>query len=134
MDKKTNLAERIILFLVFFVFAVLVVAFAYGWDDITGAENTSPKTSSGYQYVTASKPEAASSGTDTSSDNIGLVNINTATLDELETLPGIGEKKAQAILDYRAENGPFGDISEIKEVSGIGDGIFEKIRSYITVG
>ena len=61
----------------------------------------------------------------------GLVDINTATMEELMELPGIGEKKARAIVDYRNEYGPFLDITEIKEVDGIGDGIFEKIKDLI---
>jgi len=61
-----------------------------------------------------------------------LVNINTADKDTLMTLPGIGEVSAQSIIDYR-EQSPFGTIEEIKNVSGIGDAKFEKIKPYITV-
>jgi competence protein ComEA len=63
----------------------------------------------------------------------GLVNINTATLAELDTLPGVGPSTAQKILDYRAANGPFGRIEEIMEVSGIGEGKFEQMKELITV-
>lgn len=59
------------------------------------------------------------------------VNINTADLVELCRLPGIGEAKAQAIIDYRTENGLFTYPEEIMNVSGIGEGIFENIRSQI---
>lgn len=62
------------------------------------------------------------------------ININTATAAQLIQLKGIGEKKAQAIVDYRNENGAFGSIDEIKKVSGIGEKIFEGIKDYITVG
>jgi len=64
----------------------------------------------------------------------GLVNINTAVLEDLDTLPGIGPVTAQKILDYRAVNGPFFNIEAIMAVSGIGEGKFEKIRELITVG
>lgn len=63
----------------------------------------------------------------------GLININTASLEELDSLPGIGEVKAQAIIDYREANGPFGSIEEIMEVSGIGEATFEKIKDLIGV-
>ena len=62
-----------------------------------------------------------------------LVNINTATQSELETLTGIGEVKAKAIIEYRSSNGNFTSIEEIMNVSGIGDAVFAKIKDYITV-
>ena len=63
-----------------------------------------------------------------------IININTATAAELTSLPGIGESKAKKIVAYREANGNFGSVEEIKNVSGIGDGTFENIKSYITVG
>ncbi len=65
--------------------------------------------------------------------NNGLVNINTASKDILVTLTGIGESKANDIIKYREENGLFKSIEEIKNVSGIGNALFEKIKDYITV-
>jgi competence protein ComEA len=64
----------------------------------------------------------------------GKVNINAATVEELDTLPGIGPAIAQRIIDYRTANGPFKSIEEIKNVAGIGDATFEKIKDRITVG
>jgi competence protein ComEA len=61
------------------------------------------------------------------------INLNTATIEELDDLPMIGEKLAQAIIDYREQEGPFKDITEIKYVYGIGDGIFEIIKDQISV-
>lgn len=63
----------------------------------------------------------------------GLVNINTATRDELMTLPGVGESKADAIIKYREENGGFETISQIMNISGIKDGLFNKIKDKIKV-
>lgn len=77
---------------------------------------------------------AAAATSSTNSNNGGaLVNINTATLEELETLPSIGEVRAQAIITYRETNGGFRTIDDIKEVSGIGEKIFADISPYITV-
>ncbi|MDY7041567.1 MAG: helix-hairpin-helix domain-containing protein, partial [Chloroflexota bacterium] len=63
----------------------------------------------------------------------GKVNVNTATSEELDTLPGIGPAIAQRIIEYRQANGPFQSIEEIKNVSGIGDKLFEKLKDLITV-
>lgn len=62
------------------------------------------------------------------------ININTAGVDELCRLPGIGERRAQAIVDWRASNGPFRTPGELTQVWGIGDGIFSGMVDYITVG
>jgi len=62
-----------------------------------------------------------------------LININNATQDELESLPGIGPVIAQAIIQYRGDFGPFTDIKNIQSVSGIGPVVFEGIRELITV-
>ena len=61
------------------------------------------------------------------------IDINRAETWLLEALPGIGETKAQAIVDYRDENGPFGRIEDLLQVEGIGPGTFERIKNYITV-
>ena len=62
-----------------------------------------------------------------------MVNLNSASLDELCTLPGIGVVKAQAILDYRSENGVFQTIEDITKVKGIGAKTLEKIRSRLSI-
>lgn len=67
-----------------------------------------------------------------SSTSVSMVNINTATKEELMTLTGIGESKAKAIMSYR-EKTPFTKIEDIKNVSGIGDSIYEDIKNNITV-
>ena len=70
---------------------------------------------------------------DTSHVNAGRVNINTATLEELETLPGIGPTTAENILNYRLQQGPFQVIQEIQNVPGIGAATFAQIQDYISV-
>lgn len=69
--------------------------------------------------------------TKASKDN--KVSINTGTLEELQTIPGIGESKAQAIIEYREKNGNFNAIEEIKNISGIGESTFDKFKEYITI-
>lgn len=64
----------------------------------------------------------------------GLVDINTAGLDELMTLPGIGPARAQAILDDRAERGPFRRPEDLIRVKGIGEGILSGLLDQITTG
>lgn len=62
----------------------------------------------------------------------GKVDINSANVQELMTIPGIGPSKAAAIIQYREEHGPFGSPDAITEVSGIGQKTFEKLESFIT--
>ncbi len=63
-----------------------------------------------------------------------LININTASAAELDTLPGIGPTTAQKIIDYRTQNGPFVNPEDIINVSGIGPGTYERLKDLITVG
>ncbi len=68
-----------------------------------------------------------------SNTNTELININTAALEDLDSLPGIGPTIAQRIIDYRTENGPFSTIEEIMDVSGVGPATFDEIKDLITV-
>lgn len=66
-------------------------------------------------------------------EKIRQVNLNSATQDELESLPSIGPVLAKRIIEYRNQKGGFKTIEEIKQVKGIKNKIFEKIKNYITV-
>jgi competence protein ComEA len=80
-----------------------------------------PATGKGVQSTTATKTP------------IGKININTATLEELDGLPGIGPTIAQRIIDYRNQNGAFKQNEDLKKVRGIGDSVFGQIKDLITL-
>ena len=65
-------------------------------------------------------------------DEVTKLNVNTASLEELETLPYIGEAKAKAIIEYREEHGPFSSPEDLLSVPGIGEKTLERIRGKIT--
>lgn len=69
----------------------------------------------------------------TASLSLAAVNINTATATELEALPGIGPAKAKAIVEYRSRNGAFKSVEELKNVKGIGEGVFSKLKAEAAV-
>jgi competence protein ComEA len=79
-------------------------------------------------------PLAIDGGTRLSDPSLTLVDINIATLEQLDTLPEIGPITAQNIINYRNSNGPFAGIKEIQDVPGIGQATYDKIKDLITVG
>ncbi|MFR3272416.1 MAG: DUF655 domain-containing protein [Slackia sp.] len=81
-------------------------------------------------FSSSGSSDADASG---SSGSGGLVNINTAGLEALDSLPGVGPATAQAILDEREANGPFTSIEDIQRVSGIGEKKYEKLKGSICV-
>ncbi|MEE1227964.1 MAG: helix-hairpin-helix domain-containing protein [Lachnospiraceae bacterium] len=76
---------------------------------------------------------ALNSSSDSSQSKGALVNLNSASKDQLMTLNGIGESRAEDIIAYRQENGLFSKVEDLMNVSGIGEGIFQKIKDSITV-
>ena len=68
-----------------------------------------------------------------SAEQMDTININTATVKEIMKLPGIGKKKAEAVIAFRQDNGGFEDVNDLKKIDGIGKKTFEKIREHIIV-
>ncbi len=84
------------------------------------------------EIIEAKKEETITTNNEEESKT-NLISINKATKEELMSLPGIGESKALTIIKYREENGSFASIEDIKNVNGIGDSLFDKIKDYITI-
>ena len=108
--------------------------------------NSDLKNDADFEYITMNsgdgrKEETPPKDTETNnsktssnySKKYDVVNINTATQTELETLPGIGPSLALKIINYRKENGKFSSIEQIKDVSGIGESKYENLKNYITI-
>jgi competence protein ComEA len=85
-------------------------------------------------YIEGASPVLATPGATVVAVTTELININTASSADLESLPGIGPTTAQKIIDYREQNGPFINAEDIINVSGIGPGTYERIKDLITVG
>ena len=105
----------------------------------TAEEAETAKADGSYREVWQTGIQGSAEGTAKAADGAssagnpgGLVNINTASEEELGGIPGIGAGKAAAIVKYRQENGAFAAIEEIMKVSGIKEGTFEKIKDRIT--
>jgi len=75
--------------------------------------------------VGVSAPSGSSGG--------GLVNLNTATLEQLQTLPGVGPVLAQRIMEYRERHGGFASVADLRQVTGIGDARYDELKSLVTV-
>jgi len=102
--------------------------------DLSGLNLAAPLTD-GTQVVVPKTGGAAAGATGSagSATTGGLININTASAADFESLSGIGEVLAAAIVDYRTQNGPFAAVDDLEDVSGIGPATLEEIRDQITV-
>jgi len=99
------------------------------WIAVLGLSTTLLTSAAGAQAPSGSKktrPAAAA--------RESVVDLNKATVAELAGIPGIGEKMAQRIVNYRAKNGAFSKVEELMNVSGIGEKKLGRLRSFITVG
>src|SRR5215207_3667300 len=85
-------------------------------------------------FIEGASPILATPGPTVVAVTTELININTASTEELDTLPGIGSTTAQKIIDYREQNGPFISTEDIINVSGIGSVSYERFKDLITVG
>lgn len=112
---------------------LILCAFLIGWNFFSTADVTvfvvTEETSAGtIAEEIGAHPTQLESGTPAEK-----ININTASAEDLDFLPGIGAVLAERIVDYREEHGGFRSLEEIKEVSGIGDATYEEIRDLITL-
>lgn len=76
---------------------------------------------------------AAAAIADEAAAPAGVVNINTADVAQLSNLPRVGAKLAQRIVDYRTEHGPFQKTTDLMQVKGVGDKMFERLSPYLAV-
>ena len=116
---KLTKTEGILLLLGVLFLAALAALYVHMSETAEGTD---------YTITTARRPEEP-----VTPDPAPLVDVNTASLEELDTLHGIGPALAQRIIDYRTANGPFQTTAEIQDVRGIGAGIYAKIKDSITV-
>ena len=113
------------------IFHAILMAGGLREDADVSSLNQAEKISDGQKIVIKTRDEAAMEAA-TSADD-GKVNINTADAKTLMTLPGIGESKANSIIKYRESKGNFNSIEDIKNISGIKDGVYNKIADSIKV-
>jgi competence protein ComEA len=102
--------------------------------DLTSLNLAAPL-ADGTQVVVAKAGSStgATSGSTGGSSGTTLVNVNTASETELETLPGVGPVTSAAIIDFRTQNGPFSTVDDLIDVSGIGPSTLEQMRPFVTV-
>lgn len=115
------------------IYDVLLLAGGFTDEAATEAVNLAKEATDGMQVIIPSLEEAQAERQRMEAQAQGMVNINTATVAELCTLPGVGESRAEDIIAYRNKHGSFQSIEEIMQVTGIKEGLYEKIREQIYI-
>ncbi len=137
MSVKLSAGERVMLAVTAVLLALMGGYFA-GTGRLLPARTAPEESPAGVSAPPAAESaapaEEPNAPTQDTPSDIALVDINTADLEALMTLPGIGEKRARAILDYRAEHGPFRYVEDLIRVEGIGEGLLEGILEYAVAG
>ena len=113
------------------MFHAILMAGGLREDADDSSINQAAKISDGQKIVILTKDEVMAASLSSTSD--GKIDINTADETTLMTLPGVGQSKAKAIIKYRESNGPFVATEDIKNISGIKDGVYSKIEDMIKV-
>lgn len=85
------------------------------------------------ELIVVGLPMPSATGGPDGGETGGLVNLNTATLDQLQTLPGVGPVLAQRIVDFREQHGGFGSVEDLRKVTGIGDVRFNELKDRVAV-
>ncbi len=116
------------------IYGILVLAAAFILGYLLGSGQTAApvQVTIAPSAAVSPSPETATEAAPSASG--GLIDLNTATQEQLETLPGIGRELASRIIAYRQEYGPFVAKEQLMDVDGIGQGRYDKIEAYLTVG
>ena len=136
--KNINLSKTVSKEMVVYVFTNYEYSLLNTKEETTECncpkQDISVCTDKGTSIITSdeNKPEEVPNS-DSETENNNKININTASKETFTSLSGIGDAKAQKIIDYRNENGLFKSIEELKNVSGISEKLFEQIKEFITI-
>lgn len=133
--ERVLVAIALILFagVIFYNFYTLPPKNNNGGEVVSASDTVTVAVPYTTEKLSESTTESLSENESKQTDENSTININTASIDELVSLPGIGEVKAKAIIEYREKNGSFKFAAELLNVSGIGEKTYEKIREKICV-